>query len=618
MVEDMIHEGSGFSLRKRSCRDEFLEFVKSNDWFGVKVLSVQEVHFAATDREQYFILRVDAERIQNNVALWLASYGKNDGEKLRLLLKRLEGIYPKTGKWLAAFVKSNDVNKVAAWRLADYLCYMLRGELTEMSEEELERLAASMDKDLPLGSARLFAEYLMYLREKSSMKNGWAYHFSARHMSNTNAYPVADFLKMAYIIFNEEAWRKEGLLEKALLNEKHANLWLFVSLYFTCGWRGADIVRLPLPQLPLEGRKVRQLIAKEAFDAKSVIDELEFRLRCAPMKPGKTEAYENAPELKLFIPESLRVPLGTIVSIAASWHDDLSLGSMFIRKAGNLSEIEGFFGDQFTAACGNKGFSSRRANKAYLQGIELAAESIPGRPKEYMLAALARSHKGGFGKLPETTDIYLRDANFSGYSPEFIAKEMFERGVFSFIPALMMEIYARELYTKLPVSAQTSLITDIGVEASGLEGMAKAVEKSLAKARNAISKIMKRPEDIRGTTSQILQNIASGNAPSKQEGGLCLLTAAGFACVDGDRSCCIGCEYEIYTKTMMRCLTSEYKRLVERKRTAEKLEAVRCSKILKGALMPALAEMIVSMKHLYPDSDITPLLEEMKGGLQLC
>jgi hypothetical protein len=54
----------------------------------------------------------------------------------------------------------------------------------------------------------------------------------------------------------------------------------------------------------------------------------------------------------------------------------------------------------------------------------MMADTSGSQPKGYMLAALARSHKSGFGTLPETTDIYLKDAKFSGYRPEFIAREM--------------------------------------------------------------------------------------------------------------------------------------------------------------------------------------------------
>ena len=79
-------------------------------------------------------------------------------------------------------------------------------------------------------------------------------------------------------------------------------------------------------------------------------------------------------------------------------------------------------------------------------------EDEPGRPKGYMLAALARSHKGGIGSLPEITDIYLKDASFSGYRPEFILREMFERGIFGFIPAIMLERY--RINTELNVGSR--------------------------------------------------------------------------------------------------------------------------------------------------------------------
>jgi len=231
-----------------------------------------------------------------------------------------------------------------------------------------------------------------------------------------------------------------------------------------------------------------------------------------------------------------------------------------------------------------------------------------------MLAALARSHKGGLGRLPETTEIYLKDANFSGYTPEFIAKEMFERGVFSFIPYLMLEMYSGEAYKKLHISSQTRLIADMGIKSSGLENMTKTVEASLSKARNIISKIMNHPEDIRGTTAEILQNIASGNAASKQEGCMCLLTAANFSCIYPDRGCCVGCGYEIYTKAILQSLIREYRRLIEKKKNSSDEESARCSKILKSAIMPAIIEIIVSIRNISPDCDIFPMLEKLKGG----
>jgi hypothetical protein len=195
---------------------------------------------------------------------------------------------------------------------------------------------------------------------------------------------------------------------------------------------------------------------------------------------------------------------------------------------------------------------------------------------------------------------------------------MFERGVFSFIPSLMMEMYANEIYTDLPVIVQTKVLAEIGIEASGLEGIAKSVEHSLAKARFAVAEIMKRPEDIRGSILNILQNIASGNAPGKQDGFLCLMTASGFTCADALRSCCIGCGYEIYTKTILHSLSKEHERLTIMKNGSNPAEANRCAKILEEIVKPAIGEMLSSIKWMYPDADIKAMLGIAKMEARIC
>lgn len=597
-----------FSVKKKKCRQAFQNFMEVNNYFGIQQID-----------SPFYVKQSDVENIRPNIELWVRSYSSGDDEKLRLLSERLITLFPETGELFVRFVAYAEPKSSVAWKLADYLCFSMRREISVMNAEELDRLAADMDKALPLFSAQLFSEFLMYAMECGILSNGPMYQFKSRGESkDEGAYATMDFLKMAYIVFNDEAWKNEGLLEKALQSERDANLWLFVSCHFICGWRGTDIVRLPMPTLPSDADHLGEQIKTGCFDTSGILAELEFRLRYTPLIPQKTERFENVPELKLFVPESLRRPFGIIYAIAASHHTTKRPGEPFIRKAGDRPHIASFFGKDFSKACGIRGFSSRRAAKSYLQGIEAMADSSEGNPKGYMLAALARSHKGGFGSLPKTTDIYLRDAKFSGYRPEFIAREMFERGVFSFIPSLMMEMYASEAYTGLPITVQTKVLAEIGVEPSGLEGLAKSVEYSLIKARRAVTEIMKRPEDIRGSISDILQNIASGNAPGKQDGFLCLMTASGFTCADARRSCCIGCGYEIYTKTILHSLSKEYARLLAAKNNAVPAEAVRCTKILKEAVMPAIAEIFMCIKQMYPDVDIKVMVSVAEKGAMIC
>ncbi len=94
------------------------------------------------------------------------------------------------------------------------------------------------------------------------------------------------------------------------------------------------------------------------------------------------------------------------------------------------------------------------------------------------------------------------------------------------------------------------------------------------------------------------------------------MTAAGFACTDPDRSCCIGCGYEIYTRTILRLLMTEYARLVEMKNAATETESARCDAMLKKAVIPAISEMLSAAERLYPKANMKPLLSELERGLR--
>jgi hypothetical protein len=326
--------------------------------------------------------------------------------------------------------------------------------------------------------------------------------------------------------------------------------------------------------------------------------------------------------LKLFVPESLKAPLGLIMAIALAHHPEIRTGDSFVTPSSqksnrNLYVIRNFFGEPFVNKLGHRLLSSRRCNKSYLQGIEATVPGTPGKPKGYMLAALARSHKGGIGRLAETTDIYLKDAKFSGYSPEFIIQEMFERGVFSFIPAILLEMYAGPAYNRLPVRSQTLLIGGLGLAAHQIEWMAGAVDRSLSKSREAVNSLLRDPPHIRENAAGMLQNIASGCAPSRQEEALCLMTAAGLSCPYTDRDACIGCGYEIYTKTAMHTLMREYARLTRLKnQSADQPDAWRYKKMLDQAVLPAVSEMLAAVRVLYRDADMAGLLDIVERGIE--
>jgi hypothetical protein len=593
-------------------RSDILEFMDANGWFAVK--------YVMNDKEPRIAVQ-DFARFRKALTLWLSAYRKPGRDKIALMLECFSDAYPETCLLYEWFVKDRRLeDEPSAWKLLDFLLAEIDREITEYNETGIENLIRQVDKGTTRMAAGLFADFLRTEKRDGQPISRWTYAFNARDAPEliNDAYPLADFAAMAYCVFNEEMWAKQGMIEKAAQNKAYADLWLFAALHFICALRTSDMGRIPAPALPYDSETTLQKITEGTFskrEAEAVADEMVIRLKLKPMKPSKTSDYGNVPDLKLFVPESLKAPLGIIMAVSLAHHPEIRAGEGFIKPSNNLSNIRNFFGEPFAAALGHRRFSSRRCNKSYLQGIDLSGSDTPGKPKGYMLAALARSHKSGMGNLAETTDIYLKDARFGGYSPEFIIRQMFERGVFSFIPAVLLEMYAGGGYAKLPISAQTQLIGELGLEAHRVEWLAETVERAVAKSRKAVSELLKKPAIIKENVFRTLQNIASGNAPGKQSECLCLMTGAGFPCAYPDRDGCIGCGYELYTKTAMHTLMREYARLSSLRINAEPREASRCGRILEKAVLPAVTEMLAAMKLLYPGADTTELLNIMEEGL---
>jgi hypothetical protein len=596
-------------------REDLLEFMEGNGWFGMAYFKEKKTPMVEPPIPTSF---TDA------LTLWLSAYKKSGRDKIKLMLGHFGGIYPETCELYHAFVSGHQLwDNHNTWRLLDYLFSEIDKEITAFSETEIESLVQQMESEAPLIMVKMFADFLQTSEYMGEPLTRWIYSFNRRDCPELarEAYPFDDFAVMAYCVFNEDMWNKQSLIAKAVKEKSFADMWLFVAMHFICALRVSDMKRLPAPALPYPNDVVFDKVLNGAFstsESVAVTEELRIRLKMKRLKPHKTSTYDKVPDIKLFVPESLKNPLGMIIAIALAHHPEIKPGDGFIKYSDRYA-VKEFFGPHFADALKGKRFSSRRANKSYLQGIEIIANSHspPGKPKGYMLAALARSHKSGIGTLPETTDVYLKDAAFTGYTPEFIAHQMFERGVFSFIPAVLLEMYAGDDYTSLPVSFQTKLIHSIGLESHRIEWVSVAVDRALAKSRATVAGVLKEPTHIKENIFAMLQNIASGNAPSKQDDCLCLMTAAELPCSFPGRAGCIGCGYEIYTKAAMHTLVQEYVRLAIIKNKSQQAEARRYGYILEKAIIPAITEMLHAVQLLYPDADTTVLMDIMEGGIAL-
>ncbi len=588
----------------QACRDDLLEFLDMNDWFAM-----------SRDGEGINIKVCFNEKAVSSIKFWLLAYKKCPEEKIHILLDAYASKYPNTCEKLKNYVEEkNCINQMCVCKAIDFMLYTIKSDLDIYAEKTTSKIMELASQELSISGMKFITAFLS---EMTNDNNQWRYIFDKRKIieNNNEAYEIRDYAVMAYCTFNEENWEKQDMQNLALSSKKYADVWIFIALHFISGLRRIDMMRLPCPKLPDDKEVIRKCIAANNADemSKKIVDEWEFRLGLMSAVPSKTKRYGDVPQLKVFIPETLRVPIGIILLIVAIHHVD---GEMLFKVRNEYHILREFFGEKFIEACGGRRFSTRRANKSYLQGIKFIGND-GHNAKGYMLAALARSHKGGIGSLPETTDVYLRDEVFSGYKSEFILREMFERGIFGFIPVLLLKSYDEQKFLELGVPGQTALIKELGLNANQLEDITGMVDRALVHVRECVGKIMSEGINSHDSVSLLLQRLVADGAPAKQPDFLCLRIASGDKCISSDRGTCIGCGYEVYTKAAFYTIVKEYRLLNKKRKNASKMEAFRYQQILKKAILPAVTEVLESMKKLYPQEDNGILLDILEGGLKV-
>lgn len=590
---------------KRSCKDDLYEFLDYNDWFGMKQ--------RGTGDDIEVIINPSA---MDALSLWLKGYKQKAGVKTALLMDTYKDKYPRTVNALMKYIKAGNLqDENYVYQTLDFLFFTIASDDEVFDDERSQQLLQKGVEELSLAAGRFISDFISEVNKHTGK---WEYIFEKRKIvSNNDAYDFKSFAVMAYCVFNTESWTANSMIEKAIADQRSADLWLWIALHFISALRSSDIKRLPVP-VDMEDHNdvISRLLGGEYEEmAEEIARQWTMQLQLMMTVPSKTSGHNGVPNIKVFIPESLIVPFGVMLLINRIHHKSedqlLSVNNEFYL-------LKGFFGDRFMEACGGRRFSSRKANKAYLQGIE-ALGSDGTNAKGYMLAALARSHKGGIGSLPETTDVYLRDENFSGYKPEFILREMFERGIFGFIPVMLLRSYDEENFLKLDVHSQTKLIKKIGLDGYQLECITDRVDQALVRVKECTAAYVLNHyvSGDREAIGGLLEKLVAECAPAKQPEYFCLRIAAGDKCACPDRGSCLGCGYEIYTKASLHIVAKEFRRLYKAKEAADGFEETRCRNLLEKVLVPAIIQMLASMKTLYKTSmEENFMMDILEGGIR--
>ena len=592
-------------------REKVSGFLLDNDWFGVSI-----------NLDDNTITEKDAEVLKNHIKDYLTTPPG---------IKSMEGIFskkfPSTNELFVQFAEEEKLSETNRFYLLDFLAYYLTKDLFLYSDAEVETLVEVATKVLTKYLGDNLIQFIKWLLNKGVTRYRVSFEMTKRYTieSANGAYELDEYLELMYYLFNEDYIIKNDMLSKAANSKNYADTWLYLGLHFICALRSTDLERLGHPKLTREPLEVLEAVVDGTWsssEARRTLLSITTRLTYLNLTPNKTKNASNVTQLKFHVPESCQVLIGTLLAICEA-HFQLQIPynaeNPLIRRIKTYEKITSYMGEEIGNLFLERNFSSRSANKSYLQSVAMLADDVLEEKSElnikgYFLAALARSHKGNFNEFAQTTTTYLKDAQLGQLKPEMVAKELFERGVLSMIPSMLLTIVTRGKYKELSPSQQTQMIKSLDLTPVEIEKTLELSIRADLRSQQALKTLVENnvePEQL----LTICHRIGNGEAFSKQGESMCLLSALGKLCPYDDRQHCVGCQYELQTKSTLLLLIGEFNRLNKQySKLTNDLERGKVRAILEKQIKPCLTEMLGALSEQYGEavlSDYEDIIKEL-------
>ena len=592
-------------------REKVSGFLLDNEWFGVSI-----------NLDDYTISEKDAEVLKNHIKDYLTTPPG---------IKSMEGIFskkfPSTSELFVQFAEEEKLSETNRFYLLDFLAYYLTKDLFLYSDAEVETLVEVATEVLTKSQGNILIQFIKWLLNKGVTRYRVSFEMTKRYTieSANGAYELDEYLGLMYYLFNENYIIKNDMLCKAANSKNYADTWLYLGLHFICALRSTDLERLGHPKLTREPLEVLEAVVDGTWsssEARRTLLSITTRLTYLNLTPNKTKNASNVAQLKFHVPESCQVLIGTLLAICEA-HFQLQIPynaeNPLIRQIKTYEKITSYMGEEIGNLFLERNFSSRSANKSYLQSVAMLADDVLEEKSElnikgYFLAALARSHKGDFNEFAQTTTTYLKDAQLGQLKPEMVAKELFERGVLSMIPSMLLTIVTRGKYKELSPSQQTQMIKSLDLTPIEIEKTLELSIRADSRSQQALKTLVENNVDPEQLLT-ICHRIGNGEAFSKQGESMCLLSALGKLCSYDDRQHCVGCQYELQTKSTLLLLIGEFNRLNKQyQKLKNELERGKVRAILEKQIKPCLTEMLQALSEQYGEavlSDYEDIIKEL-------
>ena len=586
--------------------EDIVTFFIDNEWFGENLSLEQGKILLSNSQIETFTRKLNA--FINGTPTTLSIQLKNN--------------FPETSRLFNKFSTETKVDEESRYYLTDFLLYRLTKDLFLYTDSEIEELISHATFDLTKGHGDILTFFIAWLRLNRKTAYQKDYIMTKRYTMDiqNEAYSFDDYIELLYYLFAEEYIQDNEMLIRAAESKNYTDTWLYLALHFIRPLRSTDMERIYHPVLPCPAEEVIERIKDDTFldnDARLVLLSITKRMNWLPITPNKTKDARNVVPVVFDIPTSCEVLIGKLFALAQAHRDIIGTpDAPIIRKVSTYQDISRYMGDEIGELFLYNDFRSRSATKSFLQDICMVADEdssdVAGgfRVKGYYLAAFARSHKGSYGEFAKTTFEYLKDAKLSKLTPEFVAFELLERGVFSFMASLLLKMALGDDFKKLSPQNQTKIIKLMDLSPKEIETVVTVVDNNMTAAKKTLNELITDETDI----LTILHRIGSGEAFSKQRECSCLLSALHKVCPYNKKRLCVGCKYEISTRSTLFLMIEEFNRVKALFfQTEDALEKAKYQNLLQNIILPKMDEMLATIKELYGEEvfkDYETLIKE--------
>lgn len=581
-----------FDGQNEKHRRRLMHHLNKNEWFGVDVKDWQEL-LIGYPKKTVYIRKEQIPYLTECLKEYLASFDKTAKEKYEQILLTAKG-KETTRKAFSEYRKHH-------FELSKKENTVLEAVKILMQAEDLKKLTNAEIKKLLKASKTSEARKLLidFLNESAGI---YPVRYDLIYAKKAvpkpaEAYENEVYLGLAKCIFNAEHIETHQMIQKALKDHLYAEMWLYISIFYACGWRSADICTGWMYLKLYEREETILGICKETLYEDILEDRIPHKtyenvcryalksIEVSENVPSKTAFFAENPLLAV-ITEELYGFYGLLTLIGECHRLRSEYGYMDKKRKSlyqNRMKLKEFFGSEITSLLKGKNLETRRLNKDYLQGIELAAKQNGcGAMLASSVASYARNHKS-----LDTIKSYLKDHNLTGESAEMVLYFMMDRGVFGFEYYQMLVTAYPDSIKQLPISSQNKLIQHMRA-ADPL--MLELLQSEQIASETVSEYFLEGKKDAVLAILKSMYEISQNRGKGKDFGVYCLLRAEKKACTCPMHQSCLanGCRNLVFTKLgylPLLKLLNDY----QKKGKAGDLKA---QMVLKQVLIPRYQEIL--------------------------